>query len=167
MRYRLRCPDCAGKFLHEGEDFPRFCPLCGANCGADEDFVPSQVNIGTVKGQAGDIAFRAYEAASIARAEAAGDPSLKVTDMKDNLREGDVAAKVPQPSKEYTQAVEALGAQNWQGAPGGLSTADVVSLAKAGARQGTGAPVLGAIQGGKGVPVQAASASARGNWGGV
>ena len=168
MIYRLRCPDCSGKFSHEGEDFPNYCPLCGSYCGIDPEFVPTKMNIGTALGASGDVAYRALEASSAAHAEVTGNPDLKITNLKDNLREGDVAAMPAKPSKEYQDIVKDMQQQpDWSGvAPGGLSTADVLGLANQGRRSGSGATALQAIQGGKGVAVSAAGGSLKGSFGG-
>jgi hypothetical protein len=132
--------------------------------------VPGLFSIGTHKGKAVDLTYRQLEKSSEVRAEMAGDPSLKVTNLKDNLREGDVAAFAPQPSKEYTSQVEGLAAASgqqvnyWQSAPMGASTSQVISYAKSGPdRQSTGAPVLAAIQGGNGMPPPVPSL--KGKWG--
>lgn len=140
----IRCNDCGGKFrIPEQDKWPDFCPSCGVYCGVDPDFVPTQMNIGTVKGKSADRVYREMEAASIARAEMAGDPSLKMTDMKDNLREGDIAYKGPQPSQEYLNHTAQIGAQaeympNVQGLAG---------MARQGV-QGDGSYAMAAIQGG-------------------
>lgn len=133
--------------------------------------MPPLVSIGTHKGKAVDLTYRQLEKSSEVRAEMAGDPSLKVTNLKDNLREGDVAAFAPQPSKEYQSQVEAMaaatgqGISHWQSAPMGASTSQVLSYAKSGPdRQSTGAGVLAAIQGGNGMPPPVPAL--KGKWGG-
>lgn len=170
MIYRLRCPDCSGKFSHEGEDFPNYCPLCGSFCGIPDDgFVPTKVNIGTEFGKSGDVAYRMLEQSSADNAERMGDPTLKVTNLKDNLREGDVAAMPAQPSKEYQAIVKDMQqAPDWSGvAPGGLSTQDVIGLANQGRKSGSGATALRAIQGGAGAaPPSVAGGTLKGNFGG-
>jgi len=169
MIYRLRCPDCGGKFTHEGDDFPNYCALCGAFCGIPDDgFVPSKVTISTPLGRSGDATYRMLEESSARNAEMMGDPSLKVTNLKDNLREGDVAAMPPQPSKEYKTIVSDMQ-QNpgFSGvAPGGLSTQDVIGLANQGRKSGSGATALRAIQGGGGAAPSAAGGTLKGNFGG-
>lgn len=142
---KIQCPDCGGTFKQPmGESLPNFCPLCGSSQNLDPDFVPDRLNIGTNRGKAGDRTYREIEEASKVRAEMAGDPSLKITDMNDNLREGDVAAKVQQPSQEYQRQVAELGAKaeflpNVQGLAG---------LARQGPGVRDGAYALAAIQGG-------------------
>ncbi len=169
VKYTLQCPDCGEKFsvlLDRGDPLPNFCQACGSYVGSDPDFVPSQMNIGTVKGKAADKTFREYSDATIAQAEAMGDPNIKVTNMKDNLREGDVAAMAPQPSKEYQQTVAAMGDYNpWQANIGGISTADALQLTKNGRERGTGAVAIGAIQESN-MSVPIAPAGIKPMWGG-
>jgi hypothetical protein len=130
--------------------------------------LPGSFSIGTAKSKSVDAVYRDIERASEVRAEAAGDPSLKVTNMKDNLREGDVAAMPPQPSKEYQTQVAAAsemagGFSHWQNGPmGGANTEQVLQLARAGNKQGTGARALQAIQSARG-----GGASAPANVGGM
>lgn len=115
-----RCPDCGEKFkVPHGESLPNFCPLCGSYVGIDPNFVPTRMNIGTVTGLSGDWAYRKAEADSEARAEVArpqieaqlvaqGVPveeaqrqaavranEIKVTNLRDNIRDGEVAAIAP------------------------------------------------------------------------
>lgn len=103
-----QCPDCSGtfRFLHHPADEPppNFCPLCGSNMTIEPVFVPLAPHIGRTIGKTADNVYRQMEVASAANMEAAaelggGDTSdysaLKVTDMADYLRPGDVAAKMP------------------------------------------------------------------------
>lgn len=142
---KLRCPECSHVMkVPQEEQWPNFCGNCGSFVGVDPTFVPDRLNIGTTRGKSADQVYRQMEAASEARAEMAGDPSLKITDMNDNLREGDVAAKVAPPSQEYQRQVAELGAKaeflpNVQGLAG---------LAKQGPGVRDGAYALAAIQGG-------------------
>lgn len=119
MKYATvcKCPDCGDKFkVPHGEPLPNFCPLCGSYVGVDENFVPSKLNMPSSLGKSADWSYRKLEADSEARAEAAvpmieeqlvqaGMPreeaqrravaqanEIKVTNMRDNMREGDVAA---------------------------------------------------------------------------
>jgi hypothetical protein len=171
VKLKLTCPDCSGTFRMELEpgNFPDYCPLCSAYVGVDPDFVPSQVNIGTSLGKAGDLTFRQMEQASIDRAESFGQPSMKITNMKDNLREGDVAAMVPQPSAAYQEMTAATPPQFQGGAGMGQPEAVLAAIAgsKAGPRaaQGTGAGVLSLIQGGGNGPPAPRSPLVRGGFG--
>jgi len=143
--YKLQCPDCGQQYrlkVENGEGLPDFCPKCGSYVGGDPDFVPSKVTIRSALGKSGDQTYRMIEQSSEVRAQMAGDPSLKVTNIKDNLREGDVAAiPVKNAVTEYQQAAqEAFGAQQWAAMP----TAKLID-AKNGRDRTTGEPVLSAI----------------------
>lgn len=102
-----RCPDCTNTFdfLHHPSDEPppSHCPLCKSDmtAPAQKMFVP-KVNIGTAKGKIPDKLFkdmmtssedRAKDAADMAGCSVSDLPGIKITDMNDHLREGDVAAK--------------------------------------------------------------------------
>lgn len=167
---KLRCPDCGAKWTSAVSDaLPNFCPQCASDLRVpDPSFVPSKVNIATSEGKAGDWAYRKLEADSEARAEAAlpaieqqlreaGIPAdqaqtmatkqaaeLKVTNMRDNMREGDVAAIVPQPSAIYQQQVTSLGGNPDGSFMGGMGVAG----AGPAPMQESGGKVLQAIQGG-------------------
>lgn len=168
IKVTLACPDCAhtwATILKKGEEYPSYCPACGVFVGADEDFVPSKVTISTALGRSGDATYREIERTSEVRAEAAGDHALKITNMRDGLREGDIAAMpVNNAVSRYAdEAHSALGFNYFQGSPQG-------ELARANSgpdRASTGGKALSAIQGGKGIPVMPqASKLIRGNWGG-
>ncbi len=76
-------------------EHPKFCPSCGAKIDTVE-IVPGTHSIGgsdIVRGV--DLTYRLVEESSAERAGLAGNPSLKVTNMKDHLREGDVAVSLP------------------------------------------------------------------------
>lgn len=80
---------------HREDGPPGFCPMCGAKVGNVVP-LPAKVSIGgKAITKAVDQTYRAIEASSAERAELAGNPAIKVTNMKDHLREGDVAAILP------------------------------------------------------------------------
>ena len=169
IKYKLQCPDCGQYWsvvLKQGEELPNYCAHCGAYVGGDPEFVPSKVTISTALGKSADVTYRAMEQASEARAEMAGDPSLKITNIRDNLREGDVAAMpVNNAVTKYAdEAHNAFGFNMWQGSP----QADLARANSGPGRQHNGSKVLSAIQSGKGTPViPAASKLIKGNWGGA
>lgn len=83
---------------------PRFCVKCGAEFDADTEAVPGTHAIGgSAMAVATDLTYRQLEQTSAARAAEFDAPSLKVTDLNDNLREGDVAAKRLPVSPQFTQ----------------------------------------------------------------
>ena len=146
---KCTCPDCGFKWRQAGDEaLPKFCTECGTDLRQpDPGFVPSKMNIATNTGKAGDWAYRKLEADSEARAEAAlpaiekqlvdsGVPvadaqrmaaqqanDLKVTNMKDSMREGDVADIGPQPSEIYKQQVQTLGGDPSGSFAGGMAVA--------------------------------------------
>ncbi len=153
--YKLQCPDCGGKFRWPfGDPEPLYCPLCAAYVGdpEPEEFTPKAPMIRTVKAQIPDKVFRDMERASIDRAEqareiAGGDRSdyshMHITDLKDNMREGDVAAVTrPNPVQRFmTQHPQApVGIQ---GAP---SAQGYAAMAHTGAYPFAGAKAVGKVQ---------------------
>jgi hypothetical protein len=107
-RFRtLQCPDCEGTFRWlqhpSDEPLPNFCPKCGSSMTAEPAFMPVAPHIARSIGKTADNVYRQMEEASTANMEAAaelggGDTSdynaLKISDMADYLRPGDVAAKM-------------------------------------------------------------------------
>lgn len=102
------CPDCGGSFQHlhlkREEPPPDSCKLCHATFDEVPSPLPSGPRILTNLGKSHDQVYRAMEETSRNRAELAyqvggGDRSeydaMHVTDMKDNVREGDIAAITP------------------------------------------------------------------------
>lgn len=108
-KFRIRCPGCRGAFPWDpAMALPERCPLPGCDYVAkpketDENgvIVISAPFIGSARTKRTDASYRELETSSAARAEAAahlaGVPvsemaHLKVTNLKDNTREGEVAA---------------------------------------------------------------------------
>lgn len=93
------CEECSAQFemfQTSDEGPPKFCPQCGAEFDPDADPIPSRIAIGgSAIAKSTDLTYRQLEDSSAARAAELGAPSLKITDLRDNLREGDVAAKGP------------------------------------------------------------------------
>lgn len=102
------CPDCKGQFDHlhhpSDEPPPDYCPLCGANVSGKRKKRLSRVvtapAIKTVVSKSADQVYRQMEDSSNVRAQQAAEilgvhPSklsnMKMTNMKDNLREGDMS----------------------------------------------------------------------------
>lgn len=166
---KCRCPDCGDTYtvrIKDDSELPNFCPKCGSFVGPDDpSFVPTQMNIGTIKGKVVDQTYRQVEASSLVRAEMAGDPSLKITNMRDNLREGDVAAMpVNNAVTQYADvAKQEVGFDYWQ-----ANVAENVAMAKSGpGRQYSGSTALEAIQTGPSMPVVPQVKGLPSGWGGA
>jgi endogenous inhibitor of DNA gyrase (YacG/DUF329 family) len=123
MAFALRCPECRKAFKWEvSKPDPRYCPLCSADLGEPpDDSVISIPAFLSAKTKANDKVYRDIEASSVVRmekaAEAAGVPvsemsDLKITNMRDNGREGDIAA-VPVVN-DVTRQMDALNAKGGQ-----------------------------------------------------
>lgn len=107
------CPDCAGRFQHlhmtRDEPPPEECPLCAASV---VDIQPELAapHIARSIGKVADGVYRAMEETSAIRAEAAGSPALKITDMRDNTRAGEhSAAAVNNPVSQFMAQTGAGG----------------------------------------------------------
>lgn len=167
IKYTLQCPDCGDRFrvvLEPNDPFPDFCPKCGAFCGTDPNFVPNKVNLTTALGRSGDITYRQLESDTARQAELSGDSSMKVTNLKDNLREGDVAAMpVNNAVTQYAeQAKQEVGFDYFQ-----ANTAQYVGDASAGPNaRDTGVRALSGIQASKGTQAPPTVRGMAGNWGG-
>lgn len=106
-----QCPDCEGtfSFLHTVTDGveeppPSYCALCGSYVGAEATALPSNFRVGSTRAKSSDRTYRAMEDASDARAQMMADQTgldksefshTKITNLRDNLRQGDQAAKLP------------------------------------------------------------------------
>ena len=106
-----RCPSCVGEFsyLHHpsiaSDPAPRFCPLCGFDTESEAlEQPPVAPAIGNAHAASLDQVYHQMEAGAAYRAELAGEPSLKITDLKDNLRAGDTSYVPVQ--NDVTRAME-------------------------------------------------------------
>lgn len=103
---KLRCPGCGDVFRWRETHWPKFCPLCGHSTAMPErDEIQSpHVSAGRPKAllQSAEQTYRAAEKTSEQNATLAADiagvsksemADMKITDMKTQLRPGDVAAK--------------------------------------------------------------------------
>lgn len=104
-----QCPDCEGRFrfLHHPDDepAPNYCPLCGSDMRDQPEFafMPSAPHLAKTIGRTADNVYRQTEAASLANIDTVADitgsdradlSAMKVTNMADYLRPGDIAAKL-------------------------------------------------------------------------
>lgn len=119
MAFVIRCSDCREKIAWEaGKKFPQYCPACGVFMGeerADDDVVMPFVRT-SARTQSIDSVYRDMERGSEARAQMAADmvgapvaemSSLKITNMRDNQRQGDYPVEVPV-ENSVTQAMKQI-----------------------------------------------------------
>lgn len=161
------CPDCENnheQLLMHATDEPDPCPYCG-NAEAPYIQLPSRSKIGGSNiARATDSMYNELEASSIARSHmaaeqmmAAGVPQadaekaareIRVTNLHDNLRQGDVAAMAP--NNIVTQTANELQKISGNAHPfyqAGVS--GIIDQTKQGDDRTTGVTALKAIQGGK------------------
>lgn len=127
-----RCPECHGEFdfLHHPSDEPPpdrcQIPECGKWMGDDPEKAPVlYLKIGSAKNKIPDQVYRKMEKASAERAEdaaamvgaSAGEMgAVKITDMKDNQRAGDIAAKtIVEPAAAMKNLSNNTGSPAYQG----------------------------------------------------
>ena len=147
-----QCPDCDGTFDHlhmrSTDEPPNFCPLCGSSM-TDVEPQPARVNLATNTGKSGDQVYRAMEDGSAQRAEMAAQhlgvdasemSAMKITNMQDNMREGDTAAVTQAtPVSQMMQQTQGItGLQSADAASSYAASAHTGAYAHAGdaARQG-------------------------------
>jgi len=133
---------------------PRYCPACGCIV-SQATPRPARIAIGgkpIIK--ATDMTYRALEAQGEAAYRRTGNPNMKITNMRDHLREGDVAA-MPMPVNSVTRFMQDAGDKGigygWGG--GGSMIAPATSQPTAinyNGWTGPGHPALSAIQGAAG-----------------
>ena len=114
----LECPDCGGTFKWlrhpSDEPLPNFCPRCGSNLAAEPVFVPEAPHVAKTIGKTADGVYRQMEQASrdhqyLAAEMTGDDPSdyaaMRLNDMPDYLRAGDIAAKIPTGPNPVSDAI--------------------------------------------------------------
>lgn len=102
MAVKLRCPSCRDTFPWETEKpWPSFCPACGFDVSQPEREGVQAPAISKAYNRTPDTVYREMEAGSEAQQAHAADllgvskselSSMKITNMRDNLREGDISA---------------------------------------------------------------------------
>lgn len=122
MAVIIRCPYCETKFrwLAATEDYPDECPQCGEpirSTRADDDIVSP--NILSFANRTVDGVYRAmekasearvYEAAEQAGCDAADMADLKITNLRDNMKQGEIAAMPV--VNDLTRHMDAMKARN-------------------------------------------------------
>ena len=132
IRRRYRCPACKCEFDYDhhpsiaADPVPSLCP--NAKCGYDTDTGEFQVGLtapilAKEVNKIPEANYRAAEEGSIYRAQHAEEVlgldreaanQIKITNMRDNLREGDVAAMpAPTPVSDFMQANPNAGGFNY------------------------------------------------------
>jgi hypothetical protein len=168
MAYVFRTYSCDGG--GEGEphrfevmlasgDHPKFCPQCGCEVDASALPVPAKIAVGgSAIARSTDQTYRLLETSSAARAAELDAPHLKITDMNDTLRHGDVAAKAPQNAvtRFAAEAKAGLGINylQWGGGMGGARVGPPIPAGAGQAYSGPGHVALQALQPGHEARVQ-------------
>jgi len=115
IKRRVQCPQCAEKFY--AISVWGCCPHCGYEAEEPDDTVISLPAIRAATTKATDKVYRDMETASIHRAEQAaamaGVPvsemsHLKITNLRDNVQNGETYAMPPPPNNPVTQQMELM-----------------------------------------------------------
>lgn len=136
--------------LASGEH-PKFCPQCGCEVDAEALPLPAKVAIGgSAIARATDQTYRLVENSSAARAAELNAPHLKITDMHDNLRHGDVAAKTPDNAvtrfARETKQTLGINYMQWGGGMGGARVGPPITTAPGQSYAGPGHIAMHALQ---------------------
>jgi hypothetical protein len=152
-KYTYRCPACQEKFTISLREEPRFCPLCGYDTAEDarreeerhalmlatqqpphyKNAVITAAVDGTYNGMVAAADKRVEAAAAAAGCDASEMSMLKMTDMKDNLRTGDIAHVV---SQEARAAASRLDMDFSNPNVGATRQPEVINFARAGTASG-------------------------------
>jgi hypothetical protein len=137
VKVRVQCPECANKFY--SKTVYGMCPFCGHEAEEPDDTVISLPAIRNATTKATDKVYRDMETASIHRAEeaarVAGVPvaemsHLKITNLRDNVQNGETYA-MPQPVNDVTKQMDMMRARGmpvgWTANPYGQNTGPVDS----------------------------------------
>lgn len=123
---KLACPSCGDTFRWPAkDDWPKHCPLCGYSTAMPERTEIQAPLIANPKNKSHDQVYRQYEQATADNAQAAADmlgvsasdmADLKVTNMEDGIRQGDLSVKPPVNPvstfmQQHPQAVSQAAAQ--------------------------------------------------------
>jgi len=141
---------------------PAYCPKCGRKVSSTPR--PARIAIGgAVITKAVDSTYRALEAQGQAAFERTNNPNMKITNMNDHLREGDVAAKMPDNSiSRFMRQADGKGVTYGWGGGGSMIAPATTTPLPIDYRGYTGAghAALSAIQGNQGRTAQEARLAA-------
>lgn len=150
VKIRLQCPECGHRFFAVSM-FPDCCPGCGYVYDLPDDNVISMPAIRTAVATSVDQVYRDMERSSEVRAEQAAQMAgvpvadmsgLKLTNLKDNTRYGEIAAV--QPVNDVTRQMDMISANGGQvGFTSGVAAAQA---AHTGADHHAGAKALASMQ---------------------
>lgn len=156
MSFGLKCPECRKVFRYAPLDgHPRFCPLCKADIGGNDgnDDVISIPAFLSAKTKATDGVYReiertsevrVHQAAELAGCDASDMANMKVTNIRDARKPGQVAAvPVVNSVSMHMDAMEKAGMPTGFGVP---NAAELAGQVRSGAHPNMGAKTLGAIQ---------------------
>ena len=121
FKWKLQCEHCDAKFEWPHVNPPDECPICHEYVG-DEGKDPIAIPfLSSAKNRSADSVYKAMEKSTEHQvhmaAEMSGLPAsefsdMKLTDMKDNLREGDISVKeVSNPVTQNMATLQQHGAQ--------------------------------------------------------
>ncbi len=149
------CPDCGGQFdflhMRREDPPPAGCKLCGADMTGVAPEI-SAPHIARSIGKVADNVYRQMETASEARAEMAAEAmgvpvsemsAMKITDLKDNARAGEITAVAAPASNPVSDFMgRASGATGVISADQGMEYARAT---RSGPYAGAGASVMGPL----------------------
>lgn len=148
------CEACDGQFTILKDDRdppPAHCACCGAATGDDPEPILNFSRIGKAQHKTLDSVYRNLESSSAARAQEAADMQgcsvadmsmIKVTNMKDNLREGDTSFIAPSPAPVQTYSPPPSNIRPMDGSAG-LATAQMIKTQQGGS---IGHQVMGGLK---------------------
>lgn len=125
-----KCPSCEKTFdfLHHPSDepAPRYCPKCGYDTQGADDLIDGVTapHIAKSIGKVADATYRGMEESAQHRIEEAARMTgqsesdfndMKITNLKDNLREGDTAEIAPPPNEVSTMIAQNPNVFGFQG----------------------------------------------------
>ncbi len=120
MPFVVKCPGCKQKVKWLADDPPDDCPACGhrlVSDRADSDVVMPNIlafstrcQDGVYKAMEKASEHRMYEAAEMAGCDASEMSDLKITNLRDNMKQGEIAA-IPVVN-DVTRQMDAIRAAN-------------------------------------------------------